>query len=343
MKRQALKILHGALDVEGESILLRGRIDPTTLDVLEVDDYQREIMPLSTIRDIMEGFTSGEVPDVELGMRGDNVTNTKDNNGQTFVLKGSIYIVDGLQRVTAARQLRLNGVADPRLGATVHFNTTREWEIERFKILNAHRTKLSPNILLRNLREKYSVIAMLFNMSADDRKFVMRQKVCWQQRQQRIHLISALTLLKVVGAMHSHVAPGARYSRWLDLAQGVQEIMSKVGRNIFQQNVRAFFDLIDNCWGIQNIAYKEGAAYMRSSFLLTLARVFSEHDNFWREKRFFVDADLVRKIASFPVTDPTVRQLAGSGGKSREMLYAMIVEHINRGKRSRRLEKRRGM
>jgi hypothetical protein len=68
-----------------------------------------------------------------------------------------------------------------------------------------------------------------------------------------------------------------------------------------------------------------------------LADVFSRHPVFWREKKFFVEKDLLQKLATFPVHDPTIKQLAGAGGKARDMLRSLMIDHLNHGKRSRRL------
>jgi hypothetical protein len=46
------------------------------------------------------------------------------------------------------------------------------------------------------------------------------------------------------------------------------------------------------------------------------------------------------KLAKFPVTDPQIVNLAGSSGTSREMLYMLMVNHVNSGKRTRHLKPR---
>jgi hypothetical protein len=99
-----VRILNAALDEDKSGdIILRGRIDPATLEAIQVDDYQREILPISTLEQIKLGFKEGgSVPDIDLGMRG---ARTKDD-GETYVLLSDVYVVDGLQRVQAAIQFR---------------------------------------------------------------------------------------------------------------------------------------------------------------------------------------------------------------------------------------------
>ncbi|MBI2410058.1 hypothetical protein HYV30_03395 [Candidatus Kaiserbacteria bacterium] len=298
--------------------------------------YQREVLPLVQISKLIEAFKSGSVPDIDLGMRGHTVAEREG----TFILKDDVYIVDGLQRVTAGLQfIQAGGV--PRLGATVHFGTTEEWERERFKILNVDRIPLSPNVLLRNLREKISVIETLYNLSMEP-TFTMGRRICWDQRQNRNHLISALMFIKTVGVLHSYFGPG-RSHKLHELARSMQTTMEKVGRNTLRANVVIFFDLVDECWGIKKVVFREGAVWLRGTFLWALADILALHENFWRGDRLFVDADLTAKIRLFPVTDPTVAQLSSSGGKARDMLRAMLVDHINAGKRTKRLISRSPM
>lgn len=336
MARESVKVFNGALDEEGSSIVLRGVVDPKSLHLLKTPPYQREVMPIGKISEILQGLKTGKVPDIELGMRGGDY---REREG-AFYLQDDIYIIDGLQRVTAGiMMLQEGGELLPRIGCSVHFNTDEKWERQRFEILNVKRTKVSPNILLRNMREELELISMLYNLTTRDPSFVLNRRVCWDQRMLRDHVISALTLLKTVCLLHAHLGPG-RSLDYYNLANGGQKIFDKVGKNIFRDNIKTFFDILDECWGVKAIVFKEGASYMKGMFLFCLAMVFSGHINFWRENRLVVDKDMRRKLALFPVADPTVRQLAGASGQARVMLLTMMVNHINSGKRSKRLQPR---
>jgi len=334
-----IKVVQAAL-AEGpdDTIILRGEIDPHSFGELKVAEYQREVQPRARISKLIEAFQTGSVPDIELGMRGHRVL----ERGGAFFLQDPVYIVDGLQRVTAARQMvQQGGELLPRLGAAIHFGTTERWERERFDILNVERLKLSPNVLMRNMRHDSEAIKLLYTLCRD-KSFVMHGRVQWGQNKRRHELISALTLLRTVGALHGHAGPG-RSTQLKELAPGVDKIMETVGPNVFRDNVRMFFEIVDQCWGIKRVVYREGAAYMHSSFLVVLATVFSRHTNFWRGERLFVEAQLVRKLALFPVSDPHVVNLSSSGGKARDLLLALLVDHINSGKRTRRLKTRRDL
>lgn len=336
---EGVRLYHAALDDDGSgNIILRGTLDPAYLHMLKVGDYQREILPLATLESMVKAFQSGaSVPDVDLGLRAGDY---HDQNG-VFILPGDVYIIDGLQRINAAmRLMQINSDAKPRLGATVHFNTDEAWERERFRILNMDRTKLSPNVLARNLRDDNKAIDVLYRLS-HDKTFPMCGRICWSQRMAREQLVTAMTYLKVVGNLHSHLGPG-RYTRVNDVAAGLDTIMGNVGVRTFRENVKTFFELIDSCWGIQRVVFKQGATYLRTTFMITLARVLSGHTNFWRDSKLFIEAPLVRKISAFPVNDPQVKQLASSSGLAPDVLADLMIRHINSGKRTKRLMPRNG-
>jgi hypothetical protein len=121
MARTSVKVINAALDEvniqgDGNQIVLRGVLDNDSLDLLQVSEYQREILPQSKIMDLIDAMKTGRVPDVELGMRGGDY---REKDG-VFYLQDSVHIIDGLQRISAAKHmLRLLGQGDvtvpPRL------------------------------------------------------------------------------------------------------------------------------------------------------------------------------------------------------------------------------------
>lgn len=339
----SIRITHGALDERQDSpvsIILRGVVEPTSLNHLRVAAYQREAQPLSSQRSVLEALQNGHpLPDIELGMRGQNFSEV---NG-VFVLNDPIYIIDGLQRVTSAiHYLNGNPGTPPRLGATVHFNTTEEWERNRFHALNTSRLRVSPSVLLRNQRTESPAIGALFGLSVNDKSFPLYERVSWSQRMNKGELISGLTLCKVVGLLVSHKVASKR-NNGDDLVPALDKAADVFGLQILRDNTKTFFGLIDECWGIKRVQYRSGAAYMRGTFLLVLARILADHRDFWSgidEKRLIISRDLKRKIAQFPVSDPEVVRLAGTSGMASRLLYTLMCEHINSGKRTKRLTSR---
>jgi hypothetical protein len=129
-------------------------------------------------------------------------------------------------------------------------------------------------------------------------------------------------------------------SRVDELTRGTQKVYDLVGKQVMRDNTKMYFEVLDSAFGVRRVAFKQGASYMKSGFLLSLARVFSNHEDFWRGEKLFVEAPLLRKIAQFPYSDPQIVQLASSGGKGPDILYVLMVDHINSGKRTRRLRPR---
>lgn len=343
-KGTTVRLVNAALDDAKDSpagVVVRGSLVIETLHNLQKDDYQREAQPLSSQGRILDALEKGDrLPDVDLGMRGENFTRQQDGS---FILKDPTYIIDGLQRISTIQHfVQTHPEAAVHIGATVHLNTSKEWERERFFKLNNYRSKLSPNVLLRNMRETNSGVLMLYGLSMSERAFPLHERVSWRQKMTRGELITALTFAKVVLYLHGHKVSPHRSS--LDqVADGLSKLVEVVGMQAVRENVKTFFDLVDSCWGIKRVQYKEGAIYMRGQFLYVLALLLSDHKDFWQdraEKKLFVDANLRRKIAQFAVHDPEVTRLAGSSGSARQILYLLLRDHINSGKRTKRLTPR---
>lgn len=329
--RESVKLTAAALDDWQNTIVLRGVLSPEGLTTLKVGSYQREILPVSKIKDLVEAFNAGSVPDVDLGMRGGNFIE-KDG---CFYLQDDVYIIDGLQRITAAKEV-VRGGKVPRLGAIVHFNTTEDWERNRFRILNTMNTKLSPNVLIRNMSDEYEFVSMILSLTKD-KSFIMANKVCWNQRMKRDELISGYTLLKAASMLHSRFGP-TRSMRFMDMIPGMQKVQDKIGRLNVRENIKTFWDLVDDCFKVKSVTFKDGAIALRGGFLICLASILSEHSNFWRDSKLFVERDLRKKISLFPINDPEIVRLAGnSSGASGDILYQLFIRHINSGKRTKKL------
>jgi hypothetical protein len=344
--RKTIKIIKGSLDVikiNGEErMVLRGVIDPDSFDLLRIASYQREILPRSSVNEIEEALIRGEVPDIDLGMRGSSVRNVKEEGGEVFYLSDDTYIVDGLQRVTATRNLiAKRGDFQPRLGTTIHLNTTEDWERKRFHILNSDRVRVNSNITLRNMAPDLQSIAMLLKMTREEKSWPLHGKVSWEQRMSRGNIITGVTALKAVARLHGHIGPG-RSSKVDDLARGFEKIMGTAGKNILRENIKTFFEVIDQCWGISIVTYRDSNPQISAGFLRMMAGVFSDHTDFWEGNRLVVKADLRRKLKLFLLNDPYIRELCGSGGSASDILAQLMVKHINSGKRTRRLTPREG-
>jgi hypothetical protein len=228
-----------------------------------------------------------------------------------------------------------------RMFATIHFGTNELWERHRFTELNKNVKKVSPNLHLRNMRDGNEAILTLFGLSNTTPAFALRGRVCWSQSMHRDHLISAKALAHVGMYLHAHKT-GLHPGKIERLAEANAHAAKNVGLNRYRQNIQTFFDVIEECWSIRNIEHQKAAPQLKQTFMMTLARIFSDHLDFWGEgdRIFFVTADLRRKLASLNLNDPHVQNLAGSGGKAGSILRSLIIEHINSGKRNKRLRNR---
>ncbi len=339
---QGVKVIHGALDEVGDTIVLRGVIDPTTLVNLKVDSYQREERSTSDLSKMVTALKAGkQLPDIEVGVRGGN---WKERDG-AFYITSDCFIVDGLQRVTASRRrIAEDSSAVIRLGAMFHFNTDVKWEKDRFKVLNGGeggRVPVSPNVLLRNSADESTSVAALMAMSQNDKEFALKGKISWNQRKGRGELMNALTVLKTLGVLHSHFGPG-RSQRYYELMKSTDKTMVIVGPLTWRANVRAFFDFLDQAFGVKTIKYADLSTHIRFGFMRTLAQVFADHRSFWVDTKLTIDPRDSQKMRTFAINDPGIIGLIGSSSSVNPILYQKIVAHLNSGRRTTRMVKWNG-
>ena len=329
-----IKILYGALEpsVEGHSVL-RGVLDPAALWGIAIPAYQRETVREGTIDDLSAAYKgkTGRPPDVELAVRGTRYDLREDSG--TFTITGDVFVVDGLQRLSGAR-VAANRDEAPRVGATIYFGTTEAWERERFDVLNMCRTRLSPNLLLRNRASQCPWLGSLYALCLDP-SFALYEMVSWAQYMRRDQVMTALTFVKTVMRLHARFGSG-RSAKVEELWRALPLVMADVGQEAMIANIRAFFDLLDNEWGVREVLYKNRAIHLKTGFLSALADVFAEYPAFWSGTTLRIDRDVAKKIGKFPLNEPSVRAMACSGSNL-IFLTRNIVDHINSGKRTRRL------
>ena len=340
-----VKIVKPSLDDDKRQAVLRGVVSPETLGALRVDqNYQREGLSSSSRREIARAFeTRGKLPDIVLGMRGDRFQVDEDSS---VILVDPVYIIDGQQRRNTALEYLARFPEEPiRLGATVHFNTNVKWERDLFHALNLYQTKVSPNVILRNIKEESPLLATVYGLTRADKEFALYGRVCWTHNMVKGDLISALSFTRLSLAIHAHLAAVIRSSA-KEVPSACNNLTKAIGLPLARANVKEFWGVVDECWGLRNVQYKERTTHLRTTFLDSLTKVFSGHHDFWEgdgDRRLCVPLDLRRKLMKFPINDPEIMRLSGAGGQAREMLKILMVQHINSGKRTRRLSPRDGL
>lgn len=340
---KSVKLLNAKVDVytvaDREFIVIRGTIDPDSIGDIQTPAYQRQVMIGKHQRGLVQALRTATVPDIEIGMRGSKYrVQAAENGSDTYFLQSEVFVIDGLQRLSAAKELmKSDAGARPMIGVVVITDSNEEWERKRFKDLNSRRLGLNGNVLLRNMRTESRGVDLVYGLSMNDQSFQLYRRIQWEQRMARTELVPALTFCRTIGVLHSRFCKGTR-GKAADTAAILDRVVDTVSASILRENIRTFVTLLDECFSLTKITYGHAAVVTKSGFLTVLAEVLTRHDNFWRGQRLSVDKDLKAKIRMFAVNDPEVARLAGASGKAIHLLYLMLLEHINSGKRTRRLE-----
>jgi hypothetical protein len=335
-KEKALvRLQQSSLDEKNGEIVAHGWLDIEAIKHLLVGDYQREIIESRGGRknSIQNAIDHNErLPDIMLGMRGESYT----PRGGAMLLENDVFIIDGLQRISALRKVAAENpdkIPQLRIGAEVRFNTTRDSEKELFTILNVRRRAMSPNVILRNERNHSTGVATLFGLSTSDRNHAMYGRVCWTQQMNRGELVSASTFAKTAITLHRHNVVGGRHIATLaHLPDQLDKVVKTVGMQVFRANLNAFYEVMDEVWGIRGIKYNDKATHTRFNFMNQLASLFSDHEEFWDGLKLTIDAAQKAKLKSFPINDPTIIRLAGAGTTVGSMLLRHFIDHMNKNK-----------
>lgn len=342
---QGVVRLHNAGLIErGSQINAHGWLDLESINLLRVDEYQREVLRGKAYTKLFKVAQEGAAfPDIMLGMRGQRIRFPK--GASVCELLDPVYIVDGLQRVFALKSVAAaepERAAQIRIGAEVRFDTTKSTEQELFRVINTQRTPVSPNVILRNMREQHPSILTLYGLCHSDKNFALYERVCWNQRMSRQELLTALILTRASRTLHQadHMLMGSG-DKTSNLAPSLDAIMEDISMMQFRRNIGAFWDMVDACYGVRTVEYNQLASQLCGNFLVTLSRLLAVHENFWDGHKLVIDAAHRHRLASFPVQDPEVARLAGAGNATMPLLYAMMVEHMNKSKRTHRLILRR--
>ncbi len=333
-----VRLDQAALDDKGGEIVAHGWLSIDALQNLRVGDYQREILETrghkSTMRKAIE--EGARLPDIVLGMRGEKYT----PRSGTMLLEDDVYIVDGLQRVSALRKHAADNPEEAskvHIGAEVRFNTTRDTEEALFTVLNVRRKAMSPSVILRNRRNHSDGVATLYGLTMNDKNFALYGKVCWDQQMHRGELTTAVSFSKACITLLRHTAPGGRQISSSNMLPKTLDAMAKAsGLQNFRSNIHAYFETLDEVWGLRGIKYSDRATHTRVNFMIQLAAVFSDHEDFWDGNKLVLDAGQKAKLKSFPLDDPTIIRLAGAGSAAGMLLYRHLIDHLNKGKQTSR-------
>jgi len=324
--------------VDGSRIeVITGMLDISTLSSLRIDrSYQREALR-GAIKDAMvEAVVEDErFPSLQLGMRGHNWI-ALDNN--VVELLDPVFNVDGQQRADAIRiALLINGVLDVRIGVECWLNSTPEIERRRFHRLNTNRTRVCSTTEIRNMKDDNRSVGTIFGLSHES-GFCLFNRVCWDQQFGPDDLITGATFFRV--ALNINEQPGIRaaHGKSINLVNRGNLLVEEVGLHTFRDNTAQFFRYISGSWSIA-LSRRKTADHLRAGFLYSLANVLREHRNFWDGRKLIIPSPFRKKLGSFPIQDPAVKQHMGSAGPSAHLQY-LLIEHFNYNAREHRLVQR---
>jgi hypothetical protein len=171
-----------------------------------------------------------------------------------------------------------------------------------------------------------------------DSSFALANRVSWDQQKKRGELISGQLFLRSVCRLHRRLGPGLSASRYDELSIGLEKLMAHIGRSVLRNNIRLYWETIDECFNVRGVKIAHAAPHLKGAFLTVLATLFADHEDFWHDTQLRVSTDQRRRLANFPIDDPTISRLCGSNGQAQTALCIYLTQHMNKGRSSRRLK-----
>lgn len=325
-----VRIMNAGLEDDDvtDQIVLRGVVDQASFQHIHMAWYQREqgFNNSHTTRITSAFIASGssKMEDIVIGMRGQRCS-SKDG---TYMLKDKCYCINGGQRLHAAAiALKERPELKIRLGAKVYFGTTEEIENDMFCNLGTGSVRISASVLVRNKKKKSAASKLLVALTSDP-DFALQHRISWDQTKTVHDLMAGYTLTKVAAALHCHKG-GLKGNKPLELLDGLDILVGKIGEDKVRTNVIRFFDVIDKCWTVRQLsgARSEARPHMTEAFLKTLARLFSAYPCFWdgaARDEFYVGDSYARKLRKF-----TLAKYVQPKGIPRDVLYEVLRKQLD--------------
>lgn len=320
----------------------QGTLDPRTYDGVEIGPYQREVLD-NKVKEIVEELEKGALlPPIMLVTRGNNIH--YDHRSMIAIVREIIRDVDGQQRLTACKEYFRKTGKNPQLSFLLETNVSEERETEIFLSLNTTGTRLKAGKIIK---EKFNLLNHSKALVAltETRSFPLFDRVCWGQLRSTKQVLTGAVFVKVCAALHSRYG-FARTNKADDLAEAVEKMMVDVTPGIFLTNVKVFFQLVERVWGfVKKDEYghtmKRGVPQITGGFLITLATVFSEHEQFWEGRSFKVPSDLESKLAQYINTQSAemIHMVKARGSSPVDALYERFVSAMDYRRSTNKLRK----
>ncbi len=341
--------------------VLAGRLSPHTAHLLQVGPYQREPIPAHVAK-IKKALADGSpLPHIWVGFRSIEIEDVPGMPGSKLLVGPKMsYLIDGLQRNTALLSYIADYIADPTLDqgnlnsleVQVFVNTTEEIEKNLFRDVNSTSRIVSGNVLFRNMagtadtKPESQVVKLLLDLTTVGSGFVLQRKIGWKQSLSKDEVMNAVTMAQVLCYLHKHVTGKMqRIGNYRTVAASLDTIHSRVDDAVFWDNTRAFFNAMVQCFRIDHKTVgsmtKSKNPALMNVFMASLAKVISDHENFWDNdgRLRFTDRHIAR-MKNFDMRDADfVAMLAGGGAKPQVEYH--IIEAFNKGLQEKNYLKKR--
>lgn len=135
-----IKIINPSIfDINMHKIIM-GFITSDSLPNLKIASYQREeVISEGYLINLKTAILDSILPPIELGMRGSDYK----QEDSILYINSDVYIIDGLQRVSACKAVVAEQPSfKPLLQCMIFIDSKESWEMERFEIMNTCSTQL---------------------------------------------------------------------------------------------------------------------------------------------------------------------------------------------------------
>lgn len=322
--------------LDSRRTVITGLIDPEQLAALYTPWYQREEGKESRRRTkLQDAIQTGGLPDLLFNFRG-NPSEIVDLQAGELLLRGTVSIIDGIQRINVTKKLLAQGTLGGNarellqgwLGVKVHVGLTEDEEYELFGPLNRDQWRLAPTVTLRNELRRLEELTALLTYVEAGAATPIAGRVRWEQQAKPSELFSSKTYLSVVMALHG-LHP---YNEVSKLISGTRELVVRptLGMDLLTANLDTFFGVIDECFGLRNIPQRRTPGehiQIKHAFLLGLARFLVTHEEFWDGERLIINRAYVQRLKSFRFNEP-VKMAAGSTTNGIKTIVQYLVGHF---------------
>ncbi|WP_461325756.1 hypothetical protein [Bradyrhizobium barranii] len=214
-----------------------------------------------------------------------------------------------------------------RLGAKVFLGTTEDFENELFCTLGTTQVRIAPSVLLRNKKKKSRAADVLVELNNEPR-FALKNRITWDQTRTRHELISGYSFARVAAMLHAHKGGALKTTKIYDLLGGLDQLVATIGEDLLRDNIIRFFDTVDKCWTIRQLAGgREARPHLKPAFLLTLARLLSHYPEFWDggDRNFFNFPDsYIKRLRGFKLSD----YVRPASQVPHDLLYEMLRKQM---------------